>query len=238
MRLSATLRYLATGKLISRSHVLYKNCSKFSVTNYTRNIASYHQPMKKKIYHFHVSQKIGKLWKAYFFRPPHSEGSKYCNYKGRDSIILLALVEADYKFIFVDIGKNGRAHDSTVFREMFLPGFNFEMPYVIVGDDAFPLHVNLMEPYLERDLTQDKRIFNYRLSRTRRVSENAFGILANRFRILLNSMILAVEKVEIITHACVLHNFFLNKKVRSYIPSKYRNENSETFESRLCSEIQ
>lgn len=52
-------------------------------------------------------------------------------------------------------------HDSTVFRESLLgiklkeynldlpqpsvlPGFNFEMPYVIVGDNAFPLHVNLI----------------------------------------------------------------------------------------------
>jgi len=113
----------------------------------------------------------------------------------------LALVDADYKFIFVDIGKNGRTHDSAVFRvsplgiklkennlnlsqPSSLPGFNFKLPYVIVGDDAFPLHINLMKSYPERGLTQERRIFNYRLSRVRRISENAFGILANRFRIL------------------------------------------------------
>lgn len=49
-------------------------------------------------------------------------------------------------------------------------------------------------------------------------------------------MALAVEKVEIVTYACVLlHNFLLSKKMQCYIPSKYRNENSETLESGLCS---
>lgn len=89
-------------------------------------------------------------------------------------------------------------------------------------------------------MAQGKRIFNYRLSRARRVSEkNAFAILANRLRVVLNSRVLAIEKVKTITYACILlHNFLLNKKVRSYIPSKYRNENSKTFKSRLCSVIQ
>lgn len=85
----------------------------------------------------------------------------------------MALVDADYKFIFIDIGKNGRTHDSTVFRESplgiklkennlnlpqpsYLSGFHFRMPYVIVGDDAFPLHVNLIKPYPERGLTQNR----------------------------------------------------------------------------------
>lgn len=97
----------------------------------------------------------------------------------------------------------------------YLPGFNFRMPYVIVEDDGFLLHINLMKPYSERGLTQNRRIFNYRLSRARRVSENAFDIFANRFRVLLNSMAFAVEKIEIVTYACVLlHNFLLSKKVR------------------------
>lgn len=187
------------------------------------------------------------------FRPSRSDGSTYRNYKGTDSIILLALVDAEYKFIFVDIGKNGRTHDSTVFRESPLgiklktntlnlpqssplPGFDVNIPYVIVGDDAFALHTNLMKPYPERNLTQEKRICNYRFSRARRISENAFGILVNRFRILLNPIALDVEKVELITYTCVLlHNYLLSKKVYNYIPAAYRIENSETPKSGLCS---
>lgn len=53
------------------------------------------------------------------FRPPRKAGSIYRSYKGKDSIVLLALVDAEYNFIFVDIGRNDRMHlsDASVFRE-------------------------------------------------------------------------------------------------------------------------
>lgn len=52
----------------------------------------------------------------------------------------------------------------------------------------------------------------YRLARARRIVESAFGILANRFRILLNPINLSVDKVEQITLSCVvLHNFVINE---------------------------
>jgi len=98
--------------------------------------------------------------KHIFFSPPYCDGSKYYNYKEKDSIIL-ALVDADYKFIFVDIDKNDRTHDFTVFcesplgiklkenilhlpQQSILPGFNYRLPYIIVSDNAFPLHISLL----------------------------------------------------------------------------------------------
>ena len=65
----------------------------------------------------------------------------------------------------------------------------------------------MMKPYSRRDLDSEERIFNYRLSRDRRVVENAFGILANRFQVLLITMQHHPSTVKVIVKACtVLHN--------------------------------
>ncbi|KAG0420514.1 hypothetical protein HPB47_003451, partial [Ixodes persulcatus] len=82
------------------------------------------------------------------------------------------------------------------------------VPPVIVGDDAFPLSMNLMKPYTGTNLDDEKVIFNYRLSRARRVAENAFGILANRFRFLHTSIDAEPGRVtSFVKAACVLHNY-------------------------------
>ena len=89
---------------------------------------------------------------------------------------------------------------------------------MVVADEAFPLRRDLMKPYPQRNLTNKQRIFNYRLSRARRVVENAFGILANRFRIFLSAINLQPEKVVVIVKAaCVLHNFLQSKGDNRYI---------------------
>lgn len=137
---------------------------------------------------------------------------------------MLALVDAEYKFLWVDVGTNGAASDAQIFNDCELreciedgtigfpppenmPGDDRAMPYYIVGDDAFPLRTWLMKPFGSRHLTDDERIFNYRTSRARRVSENAFGILANRFGCLLTTMRQQPQAVTTITLSCVcLHN--------------------------------
>ena len=50
------------------------------------------------------------------------------------------------------------------------------------------------------------------MSRAGRVVENAFGILSNRWRVLLTTINLAPEKVQIMGEiCCVLHNFLLTE---------------------------
>jgi len=61
-----------------------------------------------------------------------------------------------------------------------LPNTNITTHYAFVGDEAFPLKLYMLRPYSRDNLTDAQRIFNYRLSRARRVIENAFGILTVR----------------------------------------------------------
>ena len=129
-------------------------------------------------------------------RCPKNGGSLYFNYKGFHSIILLALVDAKYKFLWVDVGTNGSSSDAQIFNDCDLrsgiidgtldvpdaeplPGDDCDMPYFLIGDDAFSLRTWLMKPFSARGLPDEERIYNYRLSRARRVVENAFGIMAD-----------------------------------------------------------
>ena len=76
----------------------------------------------------------------------------------------------------------------------------------------------LMKPYSQNNLTTQNRIFNYQLSRARRLVENVLGILCNHFRVFMTPIALSPAKVEIITLAsCILHNY-LRIKSRVYTP--------------------
>ena len=82
-----------------------------------------------------------------------------------------------------------------------------KMNYFIFGDDAFPLKLWLMKPYSRRGMDLNQRVFNYRLSRGRRVVENAFGILTSRFWIFQKLMQKEPPVVARVVMAClVLHN--------------------------------
>ena len=82
------------------------------------------------------------------------------------------------------------------------------MPYYLVGDDIFGMQMWLQRPYPGNELSEEKRIFNYRLSRARRVIENAFGIMVARWRIFSHPIQASVEIAEAITKAAIcLHNF-------------------------------
>lgn len=153
-------------------------------------------------------------------------GSEYFNYKKSFSIVLLALVDSNYNLIFADIGCQGRISDGGVFRNSLLwerictnnmnfppakplPGQTRDVPYVFVGDGAFALTTHLMKPYPgNHDNGSLKREFNRRLSSTRVVVENVFGVLAAKFRVFKKPVQLQPESVQLLTMTCVLlHNF-------------------------------
>lgn len=79
-----------------------------------------------------------------------------------------------------------------------------------------------MKTYPQAGLNLERRIFNYRLSRARRVIENTFGILVSRFGVLQNPIALSPEKVQIVVLACCyLHNFLRKRQPRAYITRNY-----------------
>ncbi len=90
-----------------------------------------------------------------------------------------------------------------------LPGMTTEMPYIFLGDEAFALSDNLMKPYSGINPKGFKQfIFNYRLSRARRVSDNAFGLISAVFRVLRKPLLLEPKKAELVVMATIcLHNF-------------------------------
>lgn len=116
---------------------------------------------------------------------PTNSGSMYFNYKGFFSIVLLAVVDADCNFIYVEVGAQGRMSDGGIYGnshlskglenktlhvpgECPLAGTTEAVPYFIVGDDTFPLRTYLIEPYSKRALTEEEEVTNYRFSRVRR----------------------------------------------------------------------
>nr|XP_022907045.1 uncharacterized protein LOC111418655 [Onthophagus taurus] len=102
--------------------------------------------------------------KHVMLQAPINSGSEYYNYKSFFSIVLFALVDANYNFLFADVGSQGRISDGEIFKNSVLwekiqenslcllkakalPGREKHVPYVMLGDEAFTLHENVMKPY-------------------------------------------------------------------------------------------
>lgn len=118
---------------------------------------------KKKMWHF--PNCIGAFdVKHINIQYPINAGSTYYNYKGSHSVVLLALVDADYKFIAIDVSSYGRNSAGGIFSQSVigqklnnktlnvpeptpLTENGDPQPYVIVGDEAFPLKSYSLRPY-------------------------------------------------------------------------------------------
>lgn len=138
----------------------------------------------------------------------------------------MALSDANYSFIWVDIGSYGKCSDSGIFKNSTLyyrltknmlsipepkpivENGTTPLPYVIVADEAFGMMENLMRPYGGRSLFYPKKVFNYRLTLARRYIECTFGIMCNKWRILHRPLDVNIDFAEkIIKSICVLHNY-------------------------------
>ena len=128
-------------------------------------------------------------------RNPSYAGSMYHNYKQYFSIVLQGLVDANCKFIAIDVGAYGRQSDGGIFRDSslgrslengriyipppkVLPNTNITLPYVILGDEAYSLTSYLIRSFPRQDLNEAKKILII-----------GFHIHAVAFNVLLESFV-------------------------------------------------
>uniref|UniRef100_A0A1I8M9Y5 DDE Tnp4 domain-containing protein n=1 Tax=Musca domestica TaxID=7370 RepID=A0A1I8M9Y5_MUSDO len=245
-RLMVTLRYLATGESFRSLQFIFRiphNTISTIIPEVCDAIYKVLQPDYLKTPSTEtewlaVSEKFYEKWnfpncigsidgKHVVMTAPSHSGSIYINYKGTHSIVLMAIADASYKFLYIDVGSYGRISDGGVFRKTSfnkglvneklnlpppepLPGRTVSVPYVLVADDAFAMTPNILKPFSVRNMNAIQRIFNYRLSRARRVIENAFGILSARFRVLPTPIKVDPPKaIKITTACCALHNYLM-----------------------------
>lgn len=244
-RLEVTLRYLAAGgtqRNQSFTHYLGRSTANQIIWNTMDAICQVLSPLflrfpSEQSEWKEISHEFAVKWnfphcvgaidgKHIRIQAPPNSGSQYFNYKQFHSIVLMAMCDANYRFVYVDIGSYGRQSDGSVFGNstlgkkviagtLDLPGSDTTdtgnatyLPYVIVGDAAFPLKTNLLRPYPGDHLPVPEEIFNYRLSRARRIIENAFGILGAKWRIFREAINAKPENIDKVIRTCVcLHNY-------------------------------
>jgi hypothetical protein len=166
--------------------------------------------------------------------PPNSGTDNY-NYKHFFSKLLIGCCDSDYRFLFVSVGSSGSECDSGVFPrtslgkalydgtlplppDESLAGDDIPLPYCYLGDDAFALDRHMLKPYPGRYLPESKLVYNYRISRGRRIIENTFGIMAARWRLLHRAICASEENADsMILAICSLHNFLCVEQRATYI---------------------
>lgn len=154
---------------------------------------------------------------------PRGLKTDFYNRKGWYSVVLQGMLDHQYRFLNVNFGFPGSVHDARVFANSSLyrmgeKGKLFppitrniagvDVPVVILADSAYPLLPWVMKPYTDMGaLTREEKTFNYRLSRARMVTENAYGRLKGRWRILLKRNDTNLDNMpNLVLAVCTLHN--------------------------------
>jgi len=175
LKLAITLRFLATGecsKSLSYSFLVPRS----TISTFLPEVcAAIHEEYKDEVIQFPetqegwraVAQRFETKWnvphalgaidgKHFRIKKPRKSGSLYYNYKKFYSVLLLAVVDADYKFMYADIGGLGHQSDCQLYNNSSLaygiehghlnlppseplPNQTKPFPFFFLGDDAFAL---------------------------------------------------------------------------------------------------
>ena len=188
LKVAATLRHLSTGE----SYTSLQNHWRVGRMTIWKLVPQVCKPILKEFQHeylmcptepedwkkieerfrnrWNVSHAVGALdGKHIAIKKPKKSGSEYFNHKGCFSLVLLALVNADYKFLWVNMVASGSSSDAQIFNHSKLkrriengtlglpppeplgPG-GPDLHYFLLGDDAFALMPWLVKPYSRRQL--------------------------------------------------------------------------------------
>ncbi|XP_064472445.1 uncharacterized protein LOC135386686 [Ornithodoros turicata] len=235
-RLAVTLRYLASGSHLSSVAYSFR----IGFTTFKRIVYETCAALWEELMPVYLPNPTPEVWaqfahnfeerwafpncvgavdgKHIVIEAPKHGGSVFYNYKGSHSIVLMAVADASYRFLFVDIGAYGSQSDGGIFKTCTLleaGGLGLPPPRRHPGSS--------LEAPMCTDLGDTKGVYNTRPSHARylidmhicstlsmsgyekRCVENAFGI---RWRIFRRPLNLKVENVELLVQASiVLHNF-------------------------------
>ncbi|XP_059148001.1 putative nuclease HARBI1 isoform X2 [Physella acuta] len=147
-------------------------------------------------------------------------------------INLQGLVDSKYKFLSVEAVTNEHQNEGSFFLESALykhleegtfpfpgprplPGTATKHPYVVVGDQRYPLKEYLMRPYTSgsEKISPTIEAFNIRHNQAKEAADRAFGILVAKWKCLKTGLQMDQQHVDtLVTTACLLHNIIIDKE--------------------------
>ncbi|XP_018011865.1 putative nuclease HARBI1 isoform X2 [Hyalella azteca] len=152
-------------------------------------------------------------------RAPEKMHDEYRNSRGKYTIILLAICDAQKKFTYVSVGYPGTFTDQKCLESTDLgsnldniPNDYFPLDkYHLIGSENFQLRDGLMVPFKAHEVNNDQNLdFNERLLKTQSITPSTFVEMRSRFQT-LNKLEMSIERVvEFTTACCILHNVCLD----------------------------
>jgi hypothetical protein len=143
--------------------------------------------------------------------PPYDLVSYYSQ-KGFYSCLLLGIVDAKYKFWDYDFGWCGRIHDWTLFQKSEIGKKTMKgayLPFKFISDATYLIRPWFYSPFKGKKdgMPRAKAHWNFIQSNTQMAVERAFGILKDRWHILLKRNDMPLQNLSNIVSACLcLHN--------------------------------
>ena len=153
-----------------------------------------------------------------------SKSKKFYNFKHIYSVSSIALFNYDKQILDLIVGAPGSTHDARFLRDTGLykkviSGSGLanktveidtsygEIRLVTIGDSALPRFPRLIKSFKSNTDNLKERLYNLKLSSTRLVNENAYGILNSRWRKLYKKTEMKIFNLKYTSMACaMLHN--------------------------------